>query len=133
MSVFLSYSPRTPFSLTSVGSNKVSLVCGSLVIVVVDKISSLMTTPVSFRPLLLRMAFASLANLFTLPSDTASAKSINFSSNGLGGIKPSCLTSSFATKASIISSGSLPSCLNLSPNSCGVSAKPSAFLAISNS
>ena len=131
MSVFLSYSPSTLSSLTSLGSKATpSVVC---LRVVVDKISSLTTTPVSDRPNLSNCFLISLANLLVLPSSIASAKLINLGSISSGGKTFSCLTVSSSTNLAITSSDKVPCSLRDAPNSSGVWSKASALLAISNS
>ena len=95
--------------------------------------SLLITTPVSLRPAASSIFLASLANLFFLPSSNDCSIFIIFGIVSLGGKNFSCLLASLSTKACIVVSVNLPSFLNLSPNSCGVSLNPSALLAIKNS
>ena len=110
MSVSLSYSPSTApcvvDGLVTLGSNIISPLSVSAK-VVVDKISSLTTTPTSPNPALFNLFFNSLANLLVRPSSTVSLKSINLASNCLGGNTFSCLTSSDLIKFSIASFESL--------------------------
>ena len=72
MSDCLSYSPSMPLFLTSLGSYTISLSTACLN-VLADSNSSLTITPVSLRPLSLRILLASWANLFFLPCSIASA------------------------------------------------------------
>ena len=65
MSVSLSYSASAISVFLGSRFITPSGVCTRLV---VDKISSLITTPVSFKPALSNIFLASLANLFNLPS-----------------------------------------------------------------
>ena len=128
MSVSVSYSPSTgpsvAVSLVTLGSN---IICPVSVFanVVVDKISSLTTIPVSLKPALSNFFLISLANLFVRPSSIVSLKSNNLGSSSFGGKTLSCLISSDATRLFIASSVYLflPSDLslsNLARNSSGV-------------
>ena len=131
MSVFLSYSPSLSVFLKPLGSN--TMPSDVLAKADVDKISLLTTTPVSLNPLSFNIFLSSLAKTFVLPSSIASLNLINLGSISSGGKNFLCLVVSDSTNCCIVSSGSFPSLLNLSPNSCGVSLNPSALLAISNS
>ena len=136
MSVFLSYSAFAPLTLSVPGvtpSGSKANVSSLLRKAVVDNISSLITKPTSPKPTPSNTFCASFANLFTLPSSTASAKLIIFGATSSGGKNLSCLTCSASCSCVIVSSGNTPSDLSLAPNSSGVSLNPSALLAISNS
>ena len=88
MSVFLSYSPSTAPSsvvaLVILGSNAICPSCSFNT--VVDKMSLLTITPVSFKPLAFKILRSSLANLLVRPSSIASAKFMVCSSSCLGGV-----------------------------------------------
>ena len=134
MSVFLSYSPSEKLvsSLYALGSLLITP-SGVSIKPSVDRISSLIITPVSLRPALSSIFLASCANLLTLPSSTDCAKLIIFGATSFGGKYFSWRTFSASINWSIVSWGNTPSLTSLSPNSSGVSLNPSAFLATSNS
>ena len=136
ISVFLSYSPSTAPSvavcLSPLGS-KTIFPSGVLANAEVERMSLLTITPVSVNPRSFNILLSSLANTFVLPSSTASLNLITLGSTSSGGNTLLCHVVSASTNCCIVSFGSLPSLASLSPNSAGVSSKPSALLAISNS